>query len=353
MLWSLATLFCGLANSFAALFIARVFVGFGEACLNPSAYSMMCDYFPPQKRGRAFGLFASAGSMGSGASLLLGTAIFTIMGASTVVAVPLLGGLKAWQLVFIVAGLIGIAWAALLATIVEPARREQGSVQNGSRPKLMPYLQQHWRLMVPIMGAFALFSFAHYACLAWISAFYMRSFGMGLPKAGLLTAFILPCGGIVGSFLGGLLGDRFQRMGTVGARLNVTLWAAVLTLPALTGWLLTDNLLLSVASGFLFFSFGIAGITAGPIALSELVPNELRGQIAAVYMLIVGLVGLGAGPSAVAFFTDFIFEDRQALPFSLVAVAAPTTCVVVFILWRIRPAYSLARTRNIASSAAG
>ena len=36
-LWSAATLACGYAHSFAELFVARVFVGIGEACLAPAA----------------------------------------------------------------------------------------------------------------------------------------------------------------------------------------------------------------------------------------------------------------------------------------------------------------------------
>ena len=54
-LWSLATAACGLARSFLQLFTARVFVGVGEATLTPAAYSMIADYFPPERLGRAIG----------------------------------------------------------------------------------------------------------------------------------------------------------------------------------------------------------------------------------------------------------------------------------------------------------
>jgi MFS family permease len=51
-LWSIATVLCGMAGSYWALFAARVAVGVGEAALNPPALSLLKDYFPPDRLGR-------------------------------------------------------------------------------------------------------------------------------------------------------------------------------------------------------------------------------------------------------------------------------------------------------------
>jgi len=50
-IWCLMTAACGLARNFSQLFLARIGVGVGEATLNPSAYSLISDYFPRQRRG--------------------------------------------------------------------------------------------------------------------------------------------------------------------------------------------------------------------------------------------------------------------------------------------------------------
>ena len=50
VVWSLATAACGLATSYAQLFLARMLVGVGQAALSPAAYSLIADYFP-QKPG--------------------------------------------------------------------------------------------------------------------------------------------------------------------------------------------------------------------------------------------------------------------------------------------------------------
>ncbi|HZL92161.1 MAG TPA: MFS transporter, partial [Vicinamibacterales bacterium] len=52
-IWSLMTAFCGLAGNFWQLFLARVGVGVGETTSGPSAYSLLSDYFPPEKLPRA------------------------------------------------------------------------------------------------------------------------------------------------------------------------------------------------------------------------------------------------------------------------------------------------------------
>ncbi|MCA9712998.1 MAG: MFS transporter, partial [Myxococcales bacterium] len=52
-LWSAMTALSGLAKSFAQLGAARIGVGVGEATASPCAYSLISDYFPPQRRATA------------------------------------------------------------------------------------------------------------------------------------------------------------------------------------------------------------------------------------------------------------------------------------------------------------
>jgi MFS family permease len=346
VLWSGATMLCGLASTFTLLFLGRILVGFGEACLNPSAFSLMCDYFAPNQRGRAYGLFASAGSIGTGISLLLGAAVFAAMGATTLLVLPLFGALAAWKVVFILAGIIGIVMALLLFAVPEPPRMEAIIRTGAEFPGALAYIRSHKLLIGGFMASFALMSLAHYACLSWLSAYYMRTFQRTVPQAGLIAILILPCGGIIGSILGGLTGDRIKRQGTRGGRLNVALWSNILLLPALFGWLLTDWMPLSIFFGWMFMALAVAGLTAGPLALNELLPNELRGRMAAIYMLIIGLLGLALGPSAVALFTDYLFADDLSLRYSMLLVAVPTTILAIALLASLLTRYSRAEAAN-------
>ena len=69
--WSLMTAGCGLAQRYWQLMLMRMGVGVGEASLSPSAYSLIADYFRPEKRATANGVY--------GMGIYLGTGIATIL----------------------------------------------------------------------------------------------------------------------------------------------------------------------------------------------------------------------------------------------------------------------------------
>jgi MFS family permease len=68
VVWSLATVASGLSRNFTQLFVSRMAVGVGEATLSPSAFSMIGDSFPLEKRGKPIGFYAMALSLGAGAA---------------------------------------------------------------------------------------------------------------------------------------------------------------------------------------------------------------------------------------------------------------------------------------------
>ncbi len=69
-LWSFCSAACGLAVGFASLAVARMGVGVGEAGGAAPSYSIISDYFPPEKRGVGLAIF----SLGVPFGILLGAA---------------------------------------------------------------------------------------------------------------------------------------------------------------------------------------------------------------------------------------------------------------------------------------
>ncbi|WAT17325.1 MFS transporter [Aurantiacibacter sp. MUD11] len=119
-LWSMMTMFSGLAKNFAQLTVARIGVGVGEASANPCAYSLISDWFPKRVRATALAIYSSGLFVGSGLSLLIGGAIVEQWNASFPVDPPF--GLAGWQAAFIAVGLPGIALAIWLLSLREPVR---------------------------------------------------------------------------------------------------------------------------------------------------------------------------------------------------------------------------------------
>jgi MFS family permease len=62
--WSVMTALCGAASNFWQLLIARFGVGAGEAGAVPPAQSLLADYYPPERRARAIGIYVMSGSAG-------------------------------------------------------------------------------------------------------------------------------------------------------------------------------------------------------------------------------------------------------------------------------------------------
>lgn len=71
-IWSGMTALSGVASNVAHLMLARIGVGIGEAGCSPPAHSMIADYFPPDRRSTAMGVFTLGISFGIMIAFLAG-----------------------------------------------------------------------------------------------------------------------------------------------------------------------------------------------------------------------------------------------------------------------------------------
>ena len=86
-----ATAAGGYVTGFVSLFVARMFVGVGEAALSPAAYSMLADYFPPERRARAMSIYTSGVYIGSATAFIVGGLVIQATSQAGEVVFPLLG----------------------------------------------------------------------------------------------------------------------------------------------------------------------------------------------------------------------------------------------------------------------
>ena len=64
-----------------------------------------------------------------------------------------------------------------------------------------------------------------------------------------------------------------------------------------------------------------------------MMPPAMRGQASAVYLFILNLIGLGLGPTAVAFCTQYVFGRDNAVNYSLLVVAVTASALSAVLLW--------------------
>ncbi len=55
-------------------------------------------------------------------------------------------------------------------------------------------------------------------------------------------------------------------------------------------------------------------------AIAETTPNQLRGFVTAIYVLVIGIGGAGLGPFAMGWVTDNVFGDPNSIHYSMALV---------------------------------
>lgn len=339
VVWVLATAAGGYVTGFASLFVARMFVGIGEAALSPAAYSMLADYFAPERRARAMSIYTSGVYIGSATAFIVGGLVIEATSQSGTLVFPLLGSFKPWQAAFIFVALPGIPLVLLMLTVREPVRRglKEASPTARAGSACAPdwrYVLCHKRAYFPLLLAPGLTAMITFGVTAWLPATFIRQWGWTPGEIGPAYGVIILTFGIGGMLVSGFLADHLTARGKLVGSILISLIATsvlIVTGVALAFAPSAEFALVAVAATTFFLGMPVA---LAPPILQAITPNQLRGQVTSIYLLLINLIGLGMGPFLVAFFTDFIFYDEQKVGLSLGLVSALAALLSVVCLAR-------------------
>jgi ABC-type branched-subunit amino acid transport system ATPase component/sugar phosphate permease len=326
IVWAAFTVFTGMVHAIWQLVAARVMTGMGQANEQPIQSSLLADAYPPQGRGRVFGLHRAATTLG----LVLGPAC-----AGGIAS--LAGGDEGWRWSFIVLAIPEMVLGVVVLFVREPkrGRHEQMAV-------LGEELVEGGEPPISLSAAFAR--------LKKIRSFYylmaaLGAFGMAITTVPIYLNLILEdhlhqdAGqrGVLGSitFIGAVLGAA------IGGRYADVLFrrSPELTMRFAGGALLA----LGVGYGFqayapnryVYVGVGIvaqaclwAGLVPVSPSVAAIVPYRLRSTGFAMVGLYLALVGALGGAIVLGIVTDMT-NDRMA-----VAIVAPLACMVAAsLLW--------------------
>ncbi len=320
--WSLFTSFCSAATTFWSLFLTRIGVGVGEAGLSPAAYSLIADYFPPQRLGIAISVYYMGVFLGSSLALLVGGIVVDTMARIHTVTLPLLGTIASWRVTFLIVGLPGLAFALLAYTIKEPLRRgmlksAQGQAARLSFGQSLGQMRLRWQSLFGISLAMVFQSMANYALVSWGPTYFLRVHGWTPGQSGKVLAAILLIAGCGGMYTGGRLSDRWQRRGIDEAPMRVMTLGAALTILLLPIGTLLPDVGWTIACLFagVFVLALPMGISAA--ALQRIFPNQVRGVVSALYLFILNIGGQTLGPLLPGVFNDYLFHNGRMIGYSL------------------------------------
>jgi MFS family permease len=310
--WSLFTVACGFARSYFQLALFRLLLGVGEAGGSPTSQALIADFTPQSRRTGAIAFYTLGIPLGSLIGLAFGGIVLDRYG---------------WRVAFVVAGAPGLVVAAVAAlTLREPKTTADGQPAAArTAPDFWPAVREilSKRSFVLLTLGGALVSFVNYANSAWIPSFFFRnhaaeiavlahatsaSFGVRLGPAGFLGPVLgLASGvaGVIGTLAGGWLTD-WQARRSLSAYIWVQVVFTVLRLPFQALAMTAPSV--AVAVGALFAQAICIGVAGAPAyaSIQGLVQPRVRATAAAIFLLGLNLIGLGAGPVLVGAATDIL-----------------------------------------------
>ena len=332
--WSVMTAACGLANSFASLFLVRIGVGIGETTAAPCAFSLFGDYFPKTIRPRAVALFMLGAPAGAGVTYIIGGQIYEMIAAAPPVVLPVFGELFAWQTAFLIVGLPGLLIAAVVwFTVREPKRQETLAERTGgpSLAEAVNYMKAHAPSYLAVFGGIIGVT-ATGAASFWMPALYERTWGWGVGQSGLVIGAVLITSGIIGTTLAGHIAAQLIKRGVNNAPYYTVFGGCLLMWPFATLFPLMPSA--ELASVLLFIYFLGMSIASGtsPSCIIAITPGELRGQATVVFFFTINLFGALVGPPLVGIITD-VMGDPTDLKYGLAFVALGFGLFMNVVLW--------------------
>lgn len=322
--WSLSTVLGGLAHSFGMLFACRMAVGLGEAALSPAAISLIADLFPPGQRGRPIGIFLMGQALANGVSISVTGALLGAASHGQMHALPLIGGLTPWRIVFVICGLGGLIVSAAFFLTREPPRERATAAGNLriQAVQALTYIFRERRQYFGVYAGFAIFFLGAYGAGVWQVVMVSRQFGISASKVAALFGPLAIGFGVAGPFIGGTLVDWIVRRTNTHGLLWLLALVPFCALPSASA-VFAPNIF--VATMLCATQSGVSALVGSSVLayLQSTMPPEMRGFSVSLTGLLNSVIGLAVGPMLVALLTEKVFGDPKMVGWGIFFVAGP------------------------------
>jgi MFS transporter, Spinster family, sphingosine-1-phosphate transporter len=319
LLWGGTTWLNAIAPTYRAFLVTRASTGIDDSSY-PGIYSLIADYFSPNKRGRVYGLLQLSMPLGFLTGMILALALRDTIG---------------WRAVFYITGTLGVLLAAVIYFGVKEPQR------GGSEPELAGVeMSTTYRFSWPVArGLFKkrtlrlLFLQGFFGVFPWnVISFWFFTYlerergyeGTALFVTMAAAVLVLALGYPVGGALGDALFKRTPRgraiVATIGVLTGAVLMALTLNVPAENQGLF---LALLAATAF-FIPFSSPNVIS---TVSDVTLPEVRSTAISIQYLIES-----AGAATAPLLAGFI-ADRSSLGTAILGIntTAWLICGVIYL----------------------
>lgn len=287
LLWSAATLFTAEVHSYETLLLRHALVGIGEATFSIFAPAMLADYYPEIDRNRILSIFYVTIPVGAALGYLLGGT---------------LGQRYGWRTPFFICALPGVLIAlAFWLFVKEPERGASDEIAPTANRNSVRGLFRNPAYWTATLGM-AMMVFSMGGISTFLPTFFVRFGGYSVAKAGLVVGGITAVDGLLGTGIGGWIGQKWVRRNhralylLSGVSAALTIPAAVMVFFGPGSWLVPGAL---VAEFFLFLS-------TGPLntCIVNSVAAPVRSTAIAINLFVIHALGDATSPRIIGSVSD-------------------------------------------------
>jgi MFS family permease len=209
LVWSAVTWLTAYSRTFEQLLLTRILMGISEACYIPAALALISDYHRSSTRSLATGIHMTGVMVGSSLGFLGGW----------------IAENHTWNSVFILFGIIGIAYSILVSFILHDPPVNRISTVTGKSEKKISFFTAFGdlfrsRCYLLMLGYWGLLGIVGWLVIGWLPTYYKEHFNLSQGMAGLYATGYLYPASIVGLLLGGVLADRWSKANRL-ARIHI------------------------------------------------------------------------------------------------------------------------------------
>ena len=319
-----------LSGAALALCLVRAAVGVGESAYSTITPSLIADYFPPQRRATALGVFQAAIPMGFALGFVIGGVLAHFFG---------------WRVAFMIVGVPGLITAALVWRLKEPVRGATDEPHAEPQTALEDVAEspaetsrallewQHdesswksaWRILrtrdwIISTAGYTALTFALGAFATWATVLLVRDKGMSETSAAITLGVVVLLAGAAGTFGGGWIADRVAAKRRNAYFLVCAVSTLLGILPTAVGLIAIDARIFLPA---IFISVTLLFISNAPFhaILLESVPTHVRAMAVALNIVIIHTFGDAISRAAVGLLSDSLqtggFRTLSALATAL------------------------------------
>lgn len=328
--WTLGCFVTAAAPDATILFIGRMLTGIGTTGALTAALSLAADLCLPEQRGRGMLIATLGKNLGIAAGFALAGWLLGFFGKAD--APRWFGDMTAWRSAQLA---LGCGSAALLLTLLflrEPSRHEVEAGPHAPFKTVAYELWQRRAFLAPLFIGQTSVVMADAAAGIWASPVLERDYGLAPADFGSWLGAIILVTGIVGAVIGGLAADWGQKSGRKGGLLIGSIIAALVGVPAALFPIMPGVTGFAVMIFLLILAGTVTGLITS-VALTVLLPNELRGLSIGAFIAIAGLIGFGIAPALVTGVSQLLGgESHLALALALVGTIVSIISVAGFVL---------------------